>query len=85
MVKWWLRNPDTIWAVRIMRPSGKLFFRDFVVGIAWRKTTDMIALIEVKHDGTDGRLHSQDNREKIQTVQTSYRNVFWTYRNVEKI
>lgn len=86
LVRWWLRNPEnTTWAVRIMRPSGRLFFPDFVVGIAGRKTPDMIALIEVKDDGTDGRLHSQDNREKIQTVHNSYRNVFWTYRNGEKI
>jgi hypothetical protein len=86
LVKWWLRNPEnTTWAVRIMRPSGRLFFPDFVVGVAGRKTPDMIALIEVKDDGSDGRLHSQDNREKIQTVHNSYRNVFWTYRNNEKI
>lgn len=86
LVKWWLRNPEnTTWAVRIMRPSGRLFFPDFCVGIKGRKTPDMIALIEVKDDGSDGRLHSQDNREKIQTVHNSYRNVFWTYRNAEKI
>lgn len=86
LVKWWLRNPEnTTWAVRIMRPSGRLFFPDFIVGVAGRKTPDMIALIEVKDDGSDGRLHSQDNREKIQTVHNSYRNVFWTYRNGEKI
>ncbi|WP_111467671.1 DEAD/DEAH box helicase [Cereibacter changlensis] len=34
LVKWWLRNPENEkWATRLILPTGKRFFPDFVVGI----------------------------------------------------
>lgn len=81
-VKWWLRNPENeTWATRLMLPSGKRFFPDFVVGVAGRTSKDSIALIEIKDDGTTGRLQSDNNIEKIRVQHREYRNVFWTYRS----
>lgn len=80
-VLWWMRNPENErWATRIVLPSGKNFFPDFVVGVAGRKTPNSIALVEIKDDGETGRLHSDRNIEKIRVQHHEYRNVFWTYR-----
>lgn len=80
-VKWWLRNPENAtWATRIMLPTGKRFFPDFVVGITNRSTPGAIALVEIKDDGESGRLHSESNLLKIRVQHQEYRNVFWTYR-----
>ena len=78
-VKWWLRNPENeLWATRMMLPTGQRFFPDFAVGIKGRTTTDGIALVEIKDDGEDGRLHSDKNQLKIQVQHREYRNVFWS-------
>jgi type III restriction enzyme len=78
-VQWWLRNPENeLWATRMMLPTGQRFFPDFAVGIKGRTTTDGIALVEIKDDGEDGRLHSDKNRLKIQVQHREYRNVFWS-------
>ena len=77
-VQWWLRNPENeLWATRMMLPTGARFFPDFAVGIKGRTTRDGIALVEIKDDGEDGRLHSDKNRLKIQVQHREYRNVFW--------
>ncbi len=77
-VRWWLRNPENeLWATRMMLPTGARFFPDFAVGIKGRTTRDGIALVEIKDDGVDGRLHSDKNRLKIQVQHREYRNVFW--------
>jgi type III restriction enzyme len=80
-VKWWLRNPESVtWATRIMLPTGRRFFPDFAVGIVGRATPDCIALVEIKDDGSDGRLHSDINTIKIQVQHRHYQNVFWAYK-----
>lgn len=77
-VLWWLRNPENeTWATRMMLPTGTRFFPDFAVGIKGRTTRDGIALVEIKDDGEDGRLHSDKNRLKVQVQHREYRNVFW--------
>jgi type III restriction enzyme len=82
VVKWWLRNPENAtWATRLMLPSGKRFFPDFVVGVAGRTSRDEIALIEIKDDGTTGRLQSDNNLEKIRVQHREYKKVYWTYRS----
>lgn len=79
-VRWWLRNPENeTWATRMILPTGARFFPDFAVGIKGRTTRDGIALVEIKDDGEDGRLHSDKNRLKIQVQHREYRNVFWSY------
>lgn len=78
-VLWWLRNPENEkWAARMILPTGNRFFPDFAVGIKGRITRDGIALIEIKDDGEDGRLHGDKNRTKIQVQHREYRNVFWS-------
>lgn len=78
-VLWWLRNPENEkWATRMILPTGNRFFPDFAVGIKGRTTRDGIALVEIKDDGEDGRLHSDKNRTKIQVQHREYRNVFWS-------
>mmetsp|Transcript_22631 Transcript_22631/g.37080 ORF Transcript_22631/g.37080 Transcript_22631/m.37080 type:complete len:847 (-) Transcript_22631:1699-4239(-) len=80
VVKWWLRNPENeTWATRLVLPSGKRFFPDFVVGVAGRTSRDEIALIEIKDDGSTGRLQSDNNLEKIRVQHREYKNVFWSY------
>lgn len=80
-VQWWLRNPENeLWATRMILPTGARFFPDFAVGIKGRTTQDGIALVEIKDDGEDGRLHSVTNRLKIQVQHREYRNVFWSYK-----
>lgn len=80
-VLWWMRNPENErWATRILLPSGKNFFPDFVVGVAGRATPNSIALVEIKDDGDTGRLQSDRNLDKIRVQHREYRNVFWTYR-----
>ena len=65
-VLWWMRNPENErWATRIVLPSGKNFFPDFVVGVAGRSTPNAIALVEIKDDGETGRLQSDRNIDKI--------------------
>lgn len=79
-VSWWLRNPENVtWATRMILPTGQRFFPDFAVGIKGRSTRDSVALVEIKDDGVDGRLHSDKNVLKIQVQHREYRNVFWTY------
>lgn len=79
-VSWWLRNPENVtWATRMILPTGQRFFPDFAVGIKGRSTRDGVALVEIKDDGVDGRLHSDKNVLKIQVQHREYRNVFWTY------
>lgn len=81
-VLWWMRNPENErWATRIVLPSGKNFFPDFVVGVAGRATPNAIALVEIKDDGETGRLQSDRNIDKIRVQHREYRNVFWTYRD----
>lgn len=80
-VKWWLRlQENTNWAVTLILPTGRRFFPDFAVGVAGRNTPDRIALVEIKDDGTSGRLHSDDNRMKIRVAHQEYKNVAWTVR-----
>lgn len=77
-VRWWLRNVEnTVWATRIILPNGRQFFPDFVVGVNGRRSEDGIALIEVKDDGVDGRLHSDVNLIKIRAQHSLYRDVQW--------
>lgn len=54
------------WVTRLMLPSGKRFFPDFVVGVVNRTSKDSIALIEIKDDGSTGRLQLDNNIEKDQ-------------------
>ncbi len=82
VVKWWLRNTENAaWATRMVLPSGKRFFPDFVVGVKGRSCRDGIALVEIKDDGVTGRLQSDSNIEKIRVLHRVYQNVFWTYRS----
>jgi len=80
-VKWWLRNREnTKWATRIVLPTGRRFFPDFIVGVTNRSTPDSIALVEIKDDGMTGRLQADANLMKIRVQHQEYKNVFWTYR-----
>jgi len=82
LVKWWLRNPENAsWATRLILPTGKRFFPDFVVGISGRKTPDGIALVEIKDDGETGRLQSDNNSLKIRSEHQTYRKVFWSFQD----
>jgi len=86
IVRWWLRNPENVgWATRLVLPTGRRFFPDFVVGIKGRKTKDEIALVEIKDDGETGRLQSDSNAVKIRTEHKEYRRVFWTYREEDGV
>ncbi len=85
-VKWWLRNRENAkWATRIMLPTGRRFFPDFVVGVTNRSTPDSIALVEIKDDGVTGRLQADLNIMKIRIQHQEYKNVFWTYRTDQKL
>ncbi|AUH35638.1 DEAD/DEAH box helicase [Paracoccus tegillarcae] len=85
-IKWWLRNPENEkWATRLILPTGKRFFPDFVVGVSGRRTRDSIALVEIKDDGETGRLHSDSNAIKIRSEHSEYKKVFWSYREAEGI
>lgn len=80
-VMWWLRNPENVlWAARLLLPTGQRFFPDFAVGVKGRSTPDCIALVEIKDDGWDGRLHSDVNAMKIRVHSRKYGKVFWSYR-----
>jgi len=80
LVKWWLRNPENAtWATRLILPTGKRFFPDFVVGISGRRTKDSIALVEIKDDGETGRLQSDNNALKIRSEHAEYKKVFWSF------
>ncbi len=86
VVKWWLRNRENAkWATRIMLPTGRRFFPDFVVGVTNRSTPDSIALVEIKDDGVTGRLQADLNIMKIRVQHQEYKNVFWTYRSDHKV
>lgn len=85
-IKWWLRNPESErWATRLILPTGKRFFPDFVVGVSGRRTSDSIALVEIKDDGETGRLHSDSNAIKIRSEHREYRKVFWSFREAEGV
>lgn len=85
-IKWWLRNPESEkWATRLILPTGKRFFPDFVVGISGRRTRDSIALVEIKDDGETGRLHSDSNAIKIRSEHSEYKKVFWSFREAEGV
>ncbi|WP_298329450.1 hypothetical protein [Asticcacaulis sp.] len=85
-IKWWLRNPENEkWATRLILPTGKRFFPDFVVGVAGRNTPDNIALVEIKDDGDTGRLQSDSNAIKIRSVHREYRKVFWSFQEPDGI
>ena len=80
-VRWWLRlQENTKWAVTLILPTGRRFFPDFAVGVEGRGTPGRVALVEIKDDGTSGRLHSDDNRLKIRVAHREYKNVAWTVR-----
>lgn len=86
IVRWWLRNPENMsWATRLVLPTGRRFFPDFVVGIKGRRTKSEIALVEIKDDGETGRLQSDSNAVKIRTEHKEYRRVFWTYREEDGV
>jgi hypothetical protein len=85
-IKWWLRNPESEkWATRLILPTGKRFFPDFVVGVSGRRTLDSIALVEIKDDGETGRLHSDSNAVKIRSEHSEYKKVFWSFREAEGV
>ncbi|MGJ8628257.1 MAG: DEAD/DEAH box helicase [Sulfitobacter sp.] len=85
-IKWWLRNPESErWATRLILPTGKRFFPDFVVGINGRRTKDSIALVEIKDDGETGRLHSDSNAIKIRSEHSEYKKVYWSFREAEGV
>ncbi len=85
-IKWWLRNPENEkWATRLILPTGKRFFPDFVVGVSGRRTRDSIALVEIKDDGETGRLHSDSNAVKIRSEHSEYKKVFWSFREAEGV
>jgi len=85
-IKWWLRNAESEkWATRLILPTGKRFFPDFVVGINGRRTKDSIALVEIKDDGETGRLHSDSNALKIRSEHSEYKKVFWSFREAEGV
>lgn len=84
LVRWWLRNPESkLWATRIILPNGRRFFPDFAVGINGRSSEDGIVLVEIKDDGSSGRLHSDSNLLKIRTNHDRYGKVVWTYRETK--
>ncbi len=67
-VLWWIKNVENArWACRIVRPSGKNFFPDFLIGIAGRKKLDNVALAEVKE-----RIESFDSLEKTRVEHKEY-------------
>jgi type III restriction enzyme len=85
-VKWWLRNPENEkWATRLILPTGRKFYPDFVVGVNGRRTRDGIALVEIKDDGETGRLHSDSNAVKIRSEHSEYKKVLWSFREAEGI
>lgn len=77
-ILWWLRMVhNTPWAGRIILPNGRSFFPDFAIGVRGRGTRDQVALVEIKDDGVDGRLHSDDNSLKAQVQHQKYGKPFW--------
>jgi len=67
-VMWWIRNIENArWACRIVRPSGRAFFPDFLIGISGRKKLDNVALAEVKE-----RIESEDSIEKTRVEHRDY-------------
>jgi hypothetical protein len=80
-ILWWLRTPhNTPWAGKLILPNGRSFFPDFAVGVRGRSTPQQIALVEIKDDGTTGRLNADDNNLKAQVQHMEYRKPFWAAR-----
>jgi type III restriction enzyme len=80
-VMWWLRLQESaLWAPTLILPNGRRFFPDFAVGVTGRNTPDSVALVEIKDDGSSGRLHSDTNLLKIRVAHRDYRKVHWTVR-----
>jgi type III restriction enzyme len=85
-VLWWLRCVEnTRWAPKLVLPDGHNFFPDFAVGVARRSKADGIALVEIKDDGRDGRLHSDVNLLKSRVDHKAYGKVFWATRHGEDL
>lgn len=82
-VLWWLRNVEnTRWAVSIVLPNGRRHFPDFVIGVTpQRRSTDSIALVEVKDDGRTGRLFATANTDKVRTEHREYRSALMVFRD----
>lgn len=67
-VLWWHRNEDRKpTAVSIVRPDGRRYFPDLVVGVTNRASLDNIALVEVKQ-----RWEDSESRLKVRTDHTDY-------------
>jgi hypothetical protein len=83
-ILWWLRMVhNTPWAGKIILPNGRSFFPDFAIGVLGRNTRDRVALVEIKDDGIDGRLHSDENGLKAQVQHPEYRRPFWAARGLD--
>jgi hypothetical protein len=79
-VTWWMRNPSNPhnrWAVRLVLSNGAGFHPDFIVGVVGRRALDGVRLVEIKDDGETGRLHSDENRRKVQARHASYFDVLF--------
>lgn len=49
IVLWWHRNePRKPWSVNVLRPSGKGFFPDFIIGINGRRTPEHVLMADPK-------------------------------------
>jgi hypothetical protein len=80
-ILWWLRTPhNTPWAGKLILPNGRSFFPDFAVGVRGRSTPQQVALVEIKDDGTTGRLNADENNLKAQVQHMEYRKPFWAAR-----
>lgn len=81
-VRWWLRLQESAaWAATVLLPNGRRFFPDFAIGVNGRKTDDGVALVEIKDDGTTGRLHADQNLVKIKVSHKAYLKVHWAVRD----
>lgn len=77
-ILWWLRTPhNTPWAGKLILPNGRSFFPDFAVGVRGRSTPQQVALVEIKDDGSTGRLNADENNLKAQVQHMEYRAPFW--------
>lgn len=81
LILWWLRTPhNTPWASKLILPNGRSFFPDFAVGVRGRSTPQQVALVEIKDDGSTGRLNADENNLKAQVQHMEYRKPFWAAR-----
>ena len=79
-ITWWLKNVEnTRWACKIVRPNGRNYFPDFIIGVNGRKKPNHIALAEVKYD-----IHSDDSIDKVRTDHLSYGTALMVTWDVEK-